>query len=43
MIEFNGHLTGNAEKRYFKKSRELVQYIALGSLVIGLLNYGTLS
>ncbi len=43
MIEFSGHLTGSAEKRYFNKSRELVQYIALGSLAIGLLNYRTLA
>ncbi len=43
MIEFKGHLTGGAEKHYFKKSRELVQYITIGSLVIGLLNYGSLA
>ncbi len=43
MIEFSGYLTGKAEKRYFQKSIALAQYIALASLVIGLLNYPTLA
>ncbi len=43
MIEFSGYLTGTAEKRYFKKSIELTQYIGLGSFLIALLNYPTLA
>ncbi len=43
MIEFNGYLTGNAEKRYFKKSFEFTQYLCLFSLLIGVLYYPVLA
>ncbi len=42
MIQFKGYLTGNAEKRYFRKSIEFTRYIALASLLIGLLCYPSL-
>ncbi len=42
MIEFSGYLTGGAEKWYFIRSIAPLQYIALASVVIGLVNYPSL-